>query len=438
MKVRRIIFLLMLTMMVAFSLVPAVSARPLRTFTPPSNITLHTYWLTEYGARRLPFTQCATGHTRWGCTVFCNEGGYPCLGTQIRSYPYYFNPVSIPIETDYLLDVIPREISVDVFHPNSIQAQAIAARSYAYWHIRAGSTINNSTEYQAFIPYGFEALNLATDPDNSIAPCSSTNLNASQARVCLGVMDRYYISYGSFPDDDLPALSEFFADIPNRTLTGQQSYELSVADPISSNPAIIQDGHGRGMSQKGASRWSYGNMGFQGNLDPWSVQWENYKQILVHYYSGINLRDANDSNSKITSAYRWNPLQISGIPTTIFHGQTYPISIQVQNTSESVWTCGYPNFTYQLKYRWAKAGHTEVTGTESASLCGQAIGDPSPIVTININNIPAWGTGAYTLRFDVYVSSTSSFWFSDQKWSIYNLSVCVDEPCKVYAPFVTK
>lgn len=194
-----------------------VAARTLLVYSPPSQISIRMYWLTASGARREPYTLCASGHTQWGCTAFCNEPGYPCEGSQTRAYPYATNPVTVPIETDYLLDVVPKEVSVEAFHPAAIQAQAIAARSYAYWHIRQGSAINNSTQFQVFVPYALEALPSTTFPDNPSNPCASGNLNNNQRIVCNAVAPRYYIAYGAYPDDDLPAFTEYFADIRNRT-----------------------------------------------------------------------------------------------------------------------------------------------------------------------------------------------------------------------------
>jgi hypothetical protein len=181
------------------------------------------------------------------------------------------------------MDVVPKEVSVEAFHPTAIQAQAIAARSYAYWHIRQGSTINNSTQFQVFVPYAFEALPPITFPDNLDNPCASSNLNNNQRIVCNAVAARYYIAYGSYPNDNLPAFTEYFADIRNRTISGGQPYLVAVDDPISSHPDIVQDGHGRGISQKGASRWVRGNLSFSINRDlgAWSVRWERVEQILV-------------------------------------------------------------------------------------------------------------------------------------------------------------
>lgn len=427
-------------------LAPRATARTPMAYSPPSQISVWLYWLTASGARREPYTLCASGHTTWGCTAFCNESGYPCERSQTRAYPYSTNPATISIETDYLLNVVPREMSIDAFHPTAIQAQAIAARSYAYWHIRQGSTINNSSQFQVFVPYFFEALPPASFPDNPTNPCASSNLNRYQRIVCDAVARRHYIAYGTYPNDDLPAFSEFFADIGNRTVNGGQPYLIAVDDPISSHPDIVPDGHGRGMSQKGAGRWARGNLSFNMNRDlgTWSVRWERAEQILVHYYTGVHIRDAANNNALLTPSYRWNPLQINwgtpdNHPPIMDHGGTYPIAVKVQNTGVADWTCSYPHFSYELRYRWAKAGHGEVTGSSWASVCGTPKGDPSPMVNLTIQNIPNWGPGAYTIRFDIYVTSAyGNFWFSERGWRSYDVSVCVGGPCKGFIPAVRK
>lgn len=420
-------------------------------FGPSSNITLRVYRLESSGARWVnPVTGayhlCSSNDTYYGCTAFCDDYSSPiCERSHRIGYPYSQNPITIPIESDYLLDVVPKEISVEAFHPTAIQAQAIAARSYAYWHINRGSTINNSTQFQVFVPYAFEALPSATFPDNPSNPCISSNLNPNQRIVCSAIAPRLYLSYGTYPHDDLPAFTEYFSDVPTRTVSGGYPYLTAVDDPISSHPDIVRDGHGRGMSQKGASRWARGNLSFNLNRDlgSWSVRWERAEQILVHYYTGVHIRDASN-RTRLTPFYRWNPLQINwgtpdNRPPTMSHGSAYPISVEVQNTGVSDWTCGYPNFSYALRYRWAKTGFGEVTGSGSASACGTPKGDPSPTVNLTIQNIPNWGPGAYTIRFDVYVTSANgNFWFSERGWRSYDVGVCVDGPCRVYIPLALK
>jgi len=113
--------------------------------------------------------------------------------------------------------------------------------------------------------------------------------------------------------------------------------------------------------------------------------------------------------------------------------------VKVQNTGVADWTCSYPHFSYELRYRWAKAGHGEVTGSSWASVCGTPKGDPSPMVNLTIQNIPNWGPGAYTIRFDIYVTSAyGNFWFSERGWRSYDVSVCVGGPCKGFIPAVRK
>lgn len=209
------------------------------------------------------------------------------------------------METDYLLDVVPQEIG-PYYHPIATQAQAIASRSFAYWHINASSTINNSNDYQVFIPYRFEGVPPVTDPNNTTDPCASTNLNPDQQIICGAVAPRHYVSYP--PSDDLPAKTQFFADRIGRTRTGDEPYLIGVDDPISTSCFATNAGHGWGMSSTGASRWARGNLCSRPPLgdEPWSVRWERAEQLLrgrhllcaaVH---GLCLHARSDSD-RITS-----------------------------------------------------------------------------------------------------------------------------------------
>ncbi|MBI5564579.1 MAG: hypothetical protein HY870_06780 [Chloroflexi bacterium] len=421
-----------------------VHATSVRAYTPPATVTVTMYRLiSPSGALYQPLQLCSTGNTEFGCTAVSS-----------RAYPYANNnPVTLPIEADYLLDVVPQELGT-YYDPTALQAQAIAARTYAYWHIRDGSAINNSVAFQAFIPYRFESLNPAADPDNASDPCISTNLNADQQLVCNAVALRYYVSYEVPPDNDIPAFTEFSSDVVGRTASGSQSYLRAVDDPISAACDANNYGHYRGMSQEGASRWARGHQcsyegapTLPGNAPGtvWSVAWEHVEQILVHYYTGIQVRDADNNNAQVNFSYRWNPLRINwgtpnNLPPAMVHNNSYPIGIQVQNTGISDWTCIYPVSSYSLRYRWSKTGHADVVSSNTAPLCGLAKGDPSQTVNLTINDIPNWGPGAYALRFDMYVSSASgNFWFTSyNNWFSYDVSLCVDGLCKASLPLILK
>lgn len=235
-----------------------------------------------------------------------------------------------------------------------------------------------------------------------------------------------------------PALTQFFGDTPLATETEQSTvpgtnpprhtypYLVGVADPISSHPAIGIDGHQHGMSQNGASRWGHGNMSWQGNLDRWSVKW-NWEQILVHYYTNIQIRD--QSGNPIIPNSRWNPLQIGwgtsdNQPPIMQHGYSYPITVQLQNTGTEDWTCYFPSEDYRLKYRWTRNGN-QVTGTNQVSVCSIDKGGASQPLNLTIQNIPNWGAGIYGLHFDV-----ESINGANRLWSTYTVLVCVgNEPC---------
>lgn len=135
-----------------------------QSYTPPTQITVTMYALNSDGnittAISGDLRRCSTTprDLRFGCTVFPNDSS--------RAYPFNSNPVTVQIEgttveNRYLRDVLPKEISVTAFHSTAIRTQAIAARTYAYWHIRQGSTINNSISFQAFVPRQYDALSVA-------------------------------------------------------------------------------------------------------------------------------------------------------------------------------------------------------------------------------------------------------------------------------------
>ncbi|MDQ7029180.1 MAG: SpoIID/LytB domain-containing protein [Ardenticatenia bacterium] len=404
------------------------------------------YWLTPGGARREPYTLCTSDHTAWGCTAFCDESGYPCDWSQTIAYPYATNPATVPIETDYLLDVLPQEMGT-YYHPIALQAQAIAARTYAYWHINQGSTINNSTSFQTFIPYKFESLTPATFPDNPDDPCASSNLNANQRIICNAVAPRHYISYNG----DLPAFTEFTGDVFDHTISHPQQdtlypYLLGVDNPISTACDANDYGHRRGMSQEGASRWARGNQcSYAGTGDmPWSVRWERAEQILLHYYTGVHIRDADHGNARLTPSYRWNPLSIDwgtpdNRPPIMYHGQVYNITVQVQNTSIYDWPLN--GQSWALSYHWAKAGAGEVDSDNRVwTTVDVPKGDPPYSFTLTIDDIPNWGPSAYTLKFDMVLQTYGgTFWFSETYgWPTYDVGICVDGPCQVFIPAVLK
>ena len=411
---------------------PSSLATPLKAFTPPTNITVRMYRLFSGGAST--GILCSSNDTSYGCTAF--------VGDSNHAYPYGAdNPVTIPIETDYLLDVVPREMGT-YYHPVAIQSQAIVARSYAYWHINQGSTINNSIQFQAFIPYKFESLQPGVSPDNQSTPCASSNLDSDQQIICNAVAPRYYISYGISPNDDLPAFTEFFADAWGQTASGSQPYLLCVEDPTSTACDANNDGHGHGMSQEGASRWARGNQCSYTSAGDvlWSIHWEHAEQILTHYYTGIHIRDAD--GTRLTPKWRWVPLKVdwqtpdNGVPI-MYHGQSYDVTFRVQNSGTTTWPgTGQVYFWY---HGWEQTKRGGEVGALSAVAPG---GVREETVTLYPPSAPYPGT-PYRLRFEMFLEGDyEDVGFSENEpgrpWYTYDAVVCVDGPCKVFVPLVLR
>lgn len=88
-------------------------------------------------------------------------------GEANTQFPYQDYVALVDVENDYLLDVLPREMNMAENNPTpdvlpALQAQALAARSVAAWKDKylsdpyeANGHINNSIDYQVFIPYAY-------------------------------------------------------------------------------------------------------------------------------------------------------------------------------------------------------------------------------------------------------------------------------------------
>lgn len=415
-----------------------LKAAPSPVYPPATHVPVNMYELTR-GGEIIPNRPCSLNNMNWGCTAFCNNFSDVCTAGPTKPYPYSISSPSVPIESDYLLDVVSHEAFPGRLSAVAVEANAIAARSFTYRHIQINSTIDNSTNKHVFVPYRFESLNPTVTADNPSNVCASVNLNSAQQKVCNGVAHRYYVSYPVPPNEDTPALTQYFSDIRNATIAGGQPYEVSVADPISSDPAIVQVGHGKGMSQNGASRWGYGNLGYRGNLAPWSIQWTRPEHILFHYYTGVHLRDANNNNTRLSPDYRWNPLAVNwgggaAQPPDMYGGTTYNVTIRLQNTGAVNW-----GSNVSLSCRWKKPDGSIVNCETSANPGALTMGaDASVVLPVRLNS--GFANGLYTLMIDMKQGST---FFSNREagkpWPTLNYKVCAGGHCgESYLPIVLK
>jgi hypothetical protein len=307
-------------------------------------------------------------------------------------YPFSTDTATVAIEGTaandrYLRDVIPQETGPAAYHETAIRAQAIAARTYAYWFVQhplgGDYDINNSAEKQMFVPYKFDTL--------------TAN---QQLTITNALQDRYYLSQAG---DDNPIFAEFFADRPLATLSNPPHPNLtSVADPISSHPDVPTEGHGHGLSQKGASRWARGNLSaYLGNdLGAWSVSWPERFQILTHYYTGIHVRDAAN-NAVLTPTWRGNVLQVKwarppGSNTQICR----QIEVRLQNSGVQDWSS-----VIGVGYCW--------NGSCTTARDLPVTVAPGRDIALNLSI----GAGSGELSLDLYKRSYAGggfeFWFND-------------------------
>lgn len=299
--------------------------------------------------------------------------------------------------------------------------------------------LNNSTQYQAFIPYKFNTRN----PEYPGSTCGlpAPLINNKQQKLCDAVAPRYYIS--NIEKGDYPAQANHFSDVPYRT--DDASFDdpslISVEDPISTEedpcPASERESLNHyGLSQKGVNRWARGNRCAAGAGDPWSVQWTTAEQILFHYFTGVQLRDADNDKKIISPDWRWNPLDIRWDnvpdyqPPSLRAGNTYRVGIQLQNTGIDYWICqgSAPqppgSSQFYLRYRWVQPGGRDVIGTGQVGVCGLGPGQ-SREVQLTLNDVPNWPTGTYILRLDMF-DSGRVFWFSSGGWPPYNIPVRIE------------
>lgn len=379
----------------------------------------------------------------YGCTAITNDDTY--------AYPFDSSTITVTIEgtaanNRYLRDVIAQEMSPTSFLPSALGAQAIAARTYAYWHIRTDSVqpgpINNSNGYQVFLPYRYDQFN-----------------DAERAAIDAALQQRFYMSYHhsysvniygqnlTLSESD-PVFAEFFADAPAQTVNNTTfSYLTGVEDPISTHPDVTALGHGHGLSQNGAGRWARGSSSYRCNPAPapcqptpstphtaWSVRWNNPLQVLTHYYSGIEIRDTNNQSALVAPAYRWVPLGMTwapggDAPPTLCRNQPATVEVWVQNSGTTTWNLN-ANAADQVTLSYSATPNPgSPTSTALVADAQQSTLAPGQDAVFPLT-ISLPDPGSYELRFDMYVGDQR---FStrevERPWPVYDLLDITILPC---------
>ncbi len=159
----------------------------------------------------------------------------------------------IPFE-EYLRHVVPAEVPA-LWPQAVVRAQAIAARTYAWYQVLQGRPDFDVTDW-----IDYQVMCDATHPASDAAVAATRG---------------QYLAY-----QGQPILAQYGADNGHPTQDGGLPYLRAVPDPVSLG--YPRRGHGHGMSQWGAYRWvtRYG--------------WDDL-QLLTHYYSNIEVRHAGEA-----------------------------------------------------------------------------------------------------------------------------------------------
>jgi hypothetical protein len=432
---------------------------PLTAFVPPTNVYVTYYHLTFPDAVLI-----VDGHgSATACSIRVSQSiyddTYGCTEAQLGghdwSYPYPADPkygpgvYYIPIETNYLPDVLSHEMDPHTYHnPQSEKAQAIASRTYVYYKISITAQVTNfgniPTQYynkksppanQTDIPYAFAVfLNNPNYPNNptvlqSTEPgssCQNTpNLTSTEGDVCNAISNTQgdYLAYNNSPID-----AEFSNDTIGATIYGNQTCLQPIQDPISTACDSSNNGNLYGMSQLGANRWELGNTCSKGGGAAWNVKWSDYRQILTHYYTGVDL--LSGSGSLLTPSDRWNLLDINNhTPIVMNAGATNTLNVVLQNTSKMTWNAG----DIVVGYQWTPVGGaTYIDHWQSEDAPISSSTSPSAVAGgfpqgINMHITPPALAGTYDLHLDVQHHNSSN-WFSDGGWPDAKVSVSVNCP----------
>lgn len=150
----------------------------------------------------------------------------------------------------YVKRVVPQEMPAG-WSPEALRAQAVAARTYAWYFI-----LRDHPNYDVNDTIAYQLMCDTQDPRTDAAVKDTRG---------------QYVAY-----EGQPILAEYSSENSSPTVTRPgYPYLQAVDDPVSFGQTRI--GHGRGMGQTGGARWAE---------DPF--RW-TYQQILGHYYSAVSV-----------------------------------------------------------------------------------------------------------------------------------------------------
>ena len=332
--------------------------------------------------------------------------------------------LNVSVEQYYLPDVLATEMDTVDIPPvlAALKAQAVASRTHASWKtfwgparvverrddngniIATFNIINNSTDYQAFIPGVYDISSSGIQTEVFRAVSETTN---------------QYLS----PNDVNTIDAEFGSDAGSYTEPEPgKDYLIRVEDPISITCGAGRNYSGKGMSQRGALRWALGNVCADGTGAAWSVKWDDYRQILAHYYSGVNFLIDN-SQTKFAPDDRWNLLKYeTPNGTTANAGTDFSVNVALQNTSTTNWA----DNPVVIGYKWRETDNwTSLPNGTIPSLTKGASSDLVNLLSLSIPVPLDLPIGTNLLRLDLRYVNNDQSWFSNVDWPYAAINVDV-------------
>lgn len=191
---------------------------------------------------------------------------------------------TIPFE-DYVARVLPAEVYTS-WPRATLEAQAIAVRTFAWRKVLLASP---------------DATYDITDWSVDQVMCDRRYPATDAAAAATAGR---YLAYG-----DEVILAQYSAENGHPTLDGGLPYLKPVLDPVSLGQA--RRGHGRGLSQWGAYRWAS------------RYNW-NAVQILLHYYTGVQVIDPFGATPSLTLLTPWPGTWLTGATAYLTAHAAFP------------------------------------------------------------------------------------------------------------------
>ncbi len=344
----------------------------------------------------------------------------------------------------------------DVWEDAALEAMSVAIRSFTWFRL------NYAGQYA---PYGGDPHEITLDNTNQCGFWDykfegGQQINAQIFRpYSLDVSEQVRDHYHTIVTEHVPDLylveqtGTWPIDAEYRSTTGEYTLDVtdrdyleSIYDPVS---AIDASGSGPGMGQWGTQRWAMG-LDRSGDAGVEYPRWQNFEQILFHYYTGVNLREIDNLPAEgiQSPSYRWNPLVVdwgagATTPPTMFPDESYNVTLLPQNSGAIDW-----GDEVEVAYYWlVNNGLIGLVHSVDVANLIQGDGNTShqisdwPIIVPSELQI---GDSA-TLVFDSRnTSDPPGMYFSNREadagryWFPLKYDVCVGGICNLYLPNVLR